>query len=143
MHAAIHTCDDDISTRISTSQAWATIKIHINQCLESIGGLVHTIIHSTKNRAGSERQRRAFPEAVVAFKIPISRNLTRNPTFQISVSVRNFGQTQGPPFPKTPLQKKTKIQKIKKKSTTQPEEHRRRNQEREQRLENREGRTNK
>ncbi|KAK7297754.1 hypothetical protein VNO77_46517 [Canavalia gladiata] len=31
-HAAIHNRDDDVSTRISTSQAWATIAIRIDQC---------------------------------------------------------------------------------------------------------------
>ncbi|KAK7297060.1 hypothetical protein VNO77_49018 [Canavalia gladiata] len=41
-HAAIHNRDDDVSTRISTSQAWATIAIRIDQCPESIGGPAHT-----------------------------------------------------------------------------------------------------
>ncbi|KAK7323194.1 hypothetical protein VNO77_26658 [Canavalia gladiata] len=47
-HAAIHNRVDDVSTRISTSQAWATIAIRIDQCPESIGGPTHTIPHPTE-----------------------------------------------------------------------------------------------
>ncbi|KAK7323176.1 hypothetical protein VNO77_26639 [Canavalia gladiata] len=47
-HAALHNRDDDVSTRISTSQAWATIAIRIDQCPESIGGPAHTVPHPTE-----------------------------------------------------------------------------------------------
>ncbi|RZB70560.1 hypothetical protein D0Y65_035507 [Glycine soja] len=45
--ASIHNRDDDVSTSISTTRAWATTAIRVGQCPESIDGPALTVPHPT------------------------------------------------------------------------------------------------
>ncbi|CAL0302129.1 unnamed protein product [Lupinus luteus] len=46
--ASNHNRDDDVSTSMSTAQAWATITIHVGPCPESIGGPALAVPHPTE-----------------------------------------------------------------------------------------------
>ncbi|KAK7297392.1 hypothetical protein VNO77_48325 [Canavalia gladiata] len=86
-HAAIHNRDDDVSTRISTSQAWATIAIRIDQCPESIGGPAHTVPHPTSDRDTSPAPIRFPPDNFKHSLTLFSKSFSSFPRGTCSLSV--------------------------------------------------------